>query len=237
MKKTFLPLLLACTSVSIFAVPEMKDFDIEGIKIGINKDELEKQLDKICDASEHPAIKHEDYYNDEYPVLKYSSYACNTTNNIYMDIRIRDKVSYIRGDQIIEIPSNIEKLGEDFYQEVIHKISEKYGKPSVTLTSINPSIEARYANKSLTTDSSACWGECEKGKDVYGNFIKLKNNGLLSSAVQYSSHQVRISRILYNLDINKKDESKYKDEINAAKNKMEKQSSSITKETIDNIKL
>ena len=237
MKKAFLPLLLVCISASIFAAPEIKDFDIEGRKIGMNKDELEKQLDKICNASEYPAIKHEDYYDNEYSVLKYSSYTCNTINNIYMDIRIRDKVNYIRGDQVIEISRDIKKLGEDFYQEIIYKLSEKYGKPSIDLTSTNSSIYAKYANGSLITDSSACWGECEKGKDIYGNFIKLKNNGLLSSAVQYSSDQVRISRILYNLDINKKDENKYKDEINAAKDGMRKQSSSITKETIDNIKL
>ena len=109
MKKAFLPLLLVCISASIFAAPEIKDFDIEGIKIGMNKDELEKQLDKICNASEYPAIKHEDYYDNEYSVLKYSSYTCNTINNIYMDIRIRDKVNYIRGDQVIEVSRDIKK--------------------------------------------------------------------------------------------------------------------------------
>lgn len=240
MKKTFLPLLLVCTSASISAAPEIKDFDIEGIKIGMTEETLKEYLSKTCDRDNNNELimRSTSNHDTKYGVYQYKTYECRSKGNIYLKIYLRNKVRYIESSQTYKPSGNKTGIKTIVFDDIIKKLNEKYGSPNISSIDKNNNLIVKNHGNNLSRSAtySACWGDCEKKEKNFDRFVNLKSSGLIASVTD-NNLGIRLERLLYNQEIIEQDEKDYNKELEIESKNFEDKIKEESKKVTDNIKL
>lgn len=188
MKKTCLA-LLAASALPAFAALDIASVDIEGIKLGMNREETVAIIKAFCNKT---MIQSYEEQPETINNIELDTHLCNIYD--LAAALLDSKVIYINAHQGIDLD---DKNDKDFIKNwqlaVQEKAVQKYGKPALEADNAAAII---IGQESHPIQHLSCWGEC-KTKNSGPNRTALEAKGpALFIGLEIEGEKATITRIL-----------------------------------------
>ena len=231
--KNILAATLATLCASALASPStnVADFDIEGFKLGMSKEETIMLLKEKCKDGK---FKEKDYSDKQQNIFESKKLTCELEQihdkKIYEDIVIiaNDKILVIEGLRAVEYSENLPEIDrKNLNNEIYNKLLEKYGDPHRKIFAGEKKISSvSFASSKLSNpDIAACWGDCFIKDSSHYESIESRKYSFFAIQISEREKAALVGRVLADVE-----------SIKSASDKSIEEAKTQSKQAAENIK-